>query len=83
MHREVFDEGGLFGGRDLKIFLVVGHILLEIFLLVNHFFDATHTSNKIFLKYRQIFVNEWLHFLSQCESVVEEKSEREETREER
>ena len=31
-------------------FLVVGHIPVEIFLLVNYFFDATHTSNRIFFK---------------------------------
>ena len=45
------------------IFLVVDHIPVEIFLLVNYFFDAAHTSNKIFLKDRQIFVTKWLLFL--------------------
>ena len=44
-------EGGF------KIFLIVGHISVEILLIVNYFFDATHTSNTIFLKDRQIFVN--------------------------
>ena len=40
-----------------KIFLVVTHNPVETFLLINYFFDATHTSNRIFLKDRQIFVN--------------------------
>ena len=39
------------------IFLIVRHILVEILLIVNYFFDATHASNTIFLKDRQIFVN--------------------------
>ena len=29
-----------------KIFLVVGHIPVEIFLLINRFFDATHARNR-------------------------------------
>ena len=44
-------------GGALKIFFVVGHVPDEIFLLVNHFFDATHTSNRIFSKDKQILVN--------------------------
>ena len=51
-----YSKRGLIRG-DLKIFLVVGHIPAEIFLLVNYFFDATHTSNWIFLEGRQLFVN--------------------------
>ena len=35
-------------GQAFKIFLVVSHILVEIFLLVNYFFDATHASNRMF-----------------------------------
>ena len=50
-------------GGGFKIFLAVGHIPVEIFLLVNYFFEATHTSNKMFLRARQIFVNQWLLFL--------------------
>ena len=34
----------------LKFFLVVGYFPVELFLLVNHFFDTTHTSNSMFLK---------------------------------
>ena len=34
----------------LKIFLAVGHISVETFLLINCFFDATHTSNRVFFK---------------------------------
>ena len=30
------------------MFLVAGHIPVELFLLINSFFDATHTSNRIF-----------------------------------
>ena len=40
---------GLFEGA-LKIFLVVVHIPVGTFLLVNYSFDATHTSNRIFFK---------------------------------
>ena len=29
-----------------KFFLVVGHIPVEGFVLVNYFFDTTHTSNR-------------------------------------
>ena len=35
---------------DHTLFLVAGHILLEIFLLINYFFDATQTSNRMCLK---------------------------------
>ena len=41
----------------LKIFLVVCHIPVGIFLLVHYFFDTIHIGNKMFLKDRQIFVN--------------------------
>ena len=41
----------------LKIFLVVGHIPVKICLLINYFFDATHTSNRIFLKDGYLFIN--------------------------
>ena len=41
----------------LKIFLVVGHIPVEIYLLVNSFFAATHTSNGCFLRDRKKFLN--------------------------
>ena len=39
---------GLIRRGALKIFLVVGHIPVEVFLLINYFFDATHTSNRVF-----------------------------------
>ena len=44
----VFTWGLIWGKGILKIFLVVGHIPVEIFLLVNYVFDTTHTSNRIF-----------------------------------
>ena len=50
-------EGGLFDGSYKKFFLVVRHIPVDIFLLVNCFYDATRTSNKTFLKDRHIPVN--------------------------
>ena len=44
-----FLRGGLFKGGvirgGLKTFLVVGHIPVGTFLLVNYFFNATNTSN--------------------------------------
>ena len=43
------EEGGL------KNLLVVGHISVEISLLVNYLFDAPHISNTIFSKGRKIF----------------------------
>ena len=49
--------GAYLSGVLNKIFLVVDHIPVEIFLLVEYFFDATHTSNRIFFKDMQIFVN--------------------------
>ena len=42
---------GAYSRRDLNIFLVVGHIPVEIFLLVNCFLDAIG----YFLKDRQIY----------------------------
>ena len=38
--RGLLDEG-------FKIFLVVGPIPVEIFLIMNYFFDARHASNRI------------------------------------
>ena len=49
-----FLHGGLFKGA-YTVFLVDSHIPFEIFLLIN-FFKAAHTSNRIFLRDRQIFV---------------------------
>ena len=43
-----YTKGSLFAGVAWKLFLVVGHIPVEIFLLMNHFFDAAHASNKVF-----------------------------------
>ena len=45
-----YTKGGLFGGGGVawKLFLVVGHIPVEIFLLMNHFFDSAHASNRVF-----------------------------------
>ena len=48
---------GAYSRGAYKIFLVVVHIPVENLLLVNYFFHATHTSNTISLKDRQIFVN--------------------------
>ena len=45
------------GGGASKIFLEVGHIPDEIFLLINYFLDATHRRNRIFLSGKQIFAN--------------------------
>ena len=41
---ETYSKGGL------NIFLVVGHIPVEIFLLANYFLDFTYASNGIFFK---------------------------------
>ena len=41
---------GLIQRGGLKMFLIVGYIPPEIFLLVNYFFNATHTSNRVFCK---------------------------------
>ena len=38
---------GTYSRGALKIFLVVGHIPVEIFLLANYFRDVEHTSNRI------------------------------------
>ena len=48
---------GLLRVRALKFFLVVGDIPVANFLLINYLLDAPHTSNSIFLKGRQMFVN--------------------------
>ena len=45
-----FLHGDLFTRRDQRFFLVVCQNPVEIFLLANYFFDATHTSNRIFFK---------------------------------
>ena len=37
------------------MFLVVGHIPVEVFLLVNYFICATHTSNRMFCKGQATF----------------------------
>ena len=50
----VYSKGGLFKG-DLKSLLVVGHIPVEIFLLITYFFDATHTRNRMLHKGRATF----------------------------
>ena len=39
----------------LKMFLVVGHILVEIFLIVHCFFASLHTKNGIFSEGHTIF----------------------------
>ena len=39
---------GLIRGGLKKSFLVVGHSPVNIALLVDYFFDATHTSSRIF-----------------------------------
>ena len=50
--------GGLFErGEDHKIFLVICHILVVLLLLISYFLYATHKSNRIFLKDKQVFVN--------------------------
>ena len=43
-----YSEGEAYSRGALKISFVVGQTPAEIFLLVNHSFDATHTSNRIF-----------------------------------
>ena len=45
-----FFMGGLSEGGTLKVFLVVGRIPVEVFLLTNCSFDATHASIRIFFK---------------------------------
>ena len=45
-----FEGAGDFFEGGLKSFLVVGHIPVETFLLISYFFDATHTSSRIFHK---------------------------------
>ena len=37
------------------MFLVVGHIPVEIFLLTDYVFDATHTGNRMLLKGQENF----------------------------
>ena len=49
LHGGFFEEGGLFEG-SLKIILVVCLTPVEIFLLIDCFFDAIHTSNRVFFK---------------------------------
>ena len=39
----------------LKIFLVVGHIPVEIFPLTGYIFNATHTSNRMFFNQQENF----------------------------
>ena len=49
-----YSKGGLFEGAS-KSLLAICHIPVEIFLPVNYFFDATHTSNRIFCKGQATF----------------------------
>ena len=42
--------GACLRGGLKKIILVVGHIPVEIFLLVDCFFNATYRSNRMFFK---------------------------------
>ena len=46
LHRDIFERGLIRKGA-LEVFLVVGHCPVEIFPLMNYFFDSTNTSNKI------------------------------------
>ena len=41
---------GIIRRGGLKIFFVARHIQVETFLLTSYFFDATHTSSRIFFK---------------------------------
>ena len=50
-------------GGGLKIVLVLGHIPVEIFLLVKYFFDITHTNIEMLLKGQANFLNYFLPFL--------------------
>ena len=45
-----YSRGKLIRGGTRKNFLVVDHIPVEIFVLVDNFFDATLKSNWIFCK---------------------------------
>ena len=59
IRKEAYSKGGLVERRFIQKeaqTLVVDHIPAEIFLPVNYFFDATHTSNMIFLKEQENFV---------------------------
>ena len=51
-----YSKGTLFEGGYEK-FPFSGHIPVEVVLLTNYLFDATHASNRIFLRDRQVFVN--------------------------
>ena len=44
-----YSKGGIIRGV-FKILLAVDQIPVEIFLLINYFFDATVTSNRLFFK---------------------------------
>ena len=41
---------GVYSKGVLKCLLVVGLIPVQIFLLIDYFFDASHTSNRVFLR---------------------------------
>ena len=41
---------GAYSKGGSKIFLVVGHVPVQSFLLATYFFAAAHTSNRMFLK---------------------------------
>ena len=47
--------GGLFEGGTWKVFLVIGHMPVKIFLLISYFFFTTHTSNRLFAEGQAIF----------------------------
>ena len=49
---------GAFSRRAYNIFLVVGHTFVEIFLLINYFFDVMHTSNRMFLTGKFLLIND-------------------------
>ena len=59
-----FWHGGLFEGA-LKIFVVVTHVPFETFLLINYFFDSTHTCNGILLRTgKSLLINDCFFFPS-------------------
>ena len=56
-------------GGGLKIFLAVGHIPVEIFLLISYFLDAKHTGNSIFFKTGEFsLINGWFFFPSSIQN---------------
>ena len=61
----IFRRGSLYEG-SYKSFLIIGHIPVDIVLLVNYFFDATYTSNRVLLKGTGefSFINDCFSFLA-------------------